>query len=90
METRAFAAQFFRSVGREELDIEIPVGLKAASLPEALTEALSWPKPEGANSVKVLCDGQVVGKPGFEAHHLNSARTQLLPGVFAFRPSYRR
>ena len=55
-----FDAQFFRAVGPQEKDIGVPVRLRAATLADAIEEALSWPKPEGTNQVKVLRDSEVV------------------------------
>ncbi len=61
-----YTAIFIAVDGLSETDIDPPYRLAARTRDEAEDEALALPRPEGANFVKLIRDGQYEGpKLGF-------------------------
>ena len=61
-----YEAIFIAVEGLSETDIDPPYRLAATSRDEAEDEALVLPRPDGANFIKLICDGQYEGpKLGF-------------------------
>ena len=56
-----YQAIFVKVDGLSEEDVDPPYQLSAATRDEAEDEALELPRPEGANFVKLIRDGQYEG-----------------------------
>lgn len=65
-EVTKFEVIFVRIDGLSEAEVGGSSGLAAETLEEAEREALEMRKPEGANFAKVLEEGRVVSRLGFD------------------------